>query len=469
MPEKIFISHSKADDPFVTPLRNALESNDIKVWIDSRHLSVEDTLNTEIESAIKDASVFLVVISPSVFNSIRVRKEIMFAHENNKTIIPVLINGMKPPSLLFFFKKEPAAIEVKNSLQESMPQILAALGIELPATIEHTGRSERSNIADKSQDILTNTHNFVEFREKNCLYVDKTKLIYNLLQSNMTQSFLSRPRRFGKSLLVSVMKEMFLGHKELFKGLYIYDKYDFTPYPVIHLSFTRLEYDITCDADISLSKALTNYLGRIARTNQIPAPDGPYLGEMIEDLEQKSNRPVVLLIDEYDKPLLSYIDEPENRKKVLKVLKNFFSPLKDLTGRIKFLFITGVSKFTQVSIFSDLNNLDDLTLHDDYTTIAGFTQHELEYYFNDHINQLALKNGVTHNDILNQIKAWYDGYSWDGKHFVYAPFSIANLLKHGKFKNYWFASATPSFLIDVIDAFKHGRLSFDSFESYPLL
>jgi hypothetical protein len=466
MSKKIFISHSTADAQFVSLLQSAIECNGLEVWIDTQNLLAGDTLNTEIESAIKHAAAFIVVISPSVFNSMKVRKEIMFAQENKVTIIPILINGMEPPSLLFFFKKEPAAIEIKNSLQQSMPQILKALGIEPPSDIEHTGIS---NTETKSQDILTNTHNFIEFRENNCLYVDKTQYIYHLLNSKMTHCFFSRPRRFGKSLLVSVMKEMFLGNKELFQGLYVYDKYDFTPYPVIHLSFTRLEYDIAFDADISLSKALTNYLGRIAREIQIPAPDGPYLGAMIEDLSQKFNSPVVLLIDEYDKPLLSYIDEPENRKKVLKVLKNFFSPLKDLTGKIKFLFITGVSKFSQVSIFSDLNNLDDLTLNEDYATIAGFTQQEIEHYFDEHINRLALKNGVRRNDILAQIKSWYDGYSWDGKNFVYAPFSISKLLKHRKFKNYWFASATPSFLIDVIDAFKQGRLSFDSFESYPML
>jgi hypothetical protein len=146
------------------------------------------------------------------------------------------------------------------------------------------------------------------------------------------------------------------------------------------------------------------------------------------------NRPVVLLIDEYDKPLLRYIKQPENRKEMLLVLKDFFSPLKDLTGMIKFLLITGVSKFSQVSIFSDLNNLDDLTLHSEYATIAGFTQQELEHYFKNNSIALAQKECKSYDNILAQIKLWYDGYSWDGKHFVYAPFSISNLLKRGEFK-----------------------------------
>ena len=357
----------------------------------------------------------------------------------------------------------------ENQVEKNIAMLVDRVASYLIKKDEKTGTSEKIFTDSKPREILTNTHDFIEFRLNNCIYVDKTQYVYDLLQANMTQCFLSRPRRFGKSLLINMMKEMFLGHKELFKGLYIYDKYDFKPYPVIHLSFTKLEYDTTLDADISLFYALKSYLTKIAIKNQIPIPDGPYLGTMIENLSQKTESPVVLLIDEYDKPLLSYIKEPENRKKVLKVLKNMFAPLKDLTGTIKFLFITGVSKFSQVSIFSDLNNLDDLTLHENYSTIAGFTQQELEHCFNDHINQLAFKTGATRNDILNQIKTWYNGYSWDGKHFVYAPFSISNLLKRGRFRNYWFASATPSFLIDVIDELKHGHLSLDSFETYPML
>jgi len=288
---------------------------------------------------------------------------------------------------------------------------------------------------DNPELILTNTHSFKQFRTENCIYVDKTRFAYELIKNKMTQCFLSRPRRFGKSLFLNMLKELFSGNKKLFEGLYIYDKYDFKSYPVIHLTFTMLEYDIHLDPDIALSNALKKYLGRIAKKNQIPEPDGPHLGNMIDDLYCKTKKQVVLLIDEYDKPLLSYINEPDARKKVLKTLKNFFSPLKDLTDEIKFLFITGVSKFSQVSIFSDLNNLDDLTMNPNYSTIAGYTQKEMEFYFKDYIPKLAERYDETIDEILSQIKSWYDGYSWDGKNFVYAPFSISNLLKHSDFSN----------------------------------
>jgi hypothetical protein len=318
------------------------------------------------------------------------------------------------------------------------------------------------------QMILTDTHSFMKFRTEDCIYVDKTRFAYDLLENKMTQCFLSRPRRFGKSLFLTMLKEMFLGNKAFFKGLYIYDKYDFKPYPVIHLSFTLLEYSVDLAEEKALHFALTKYLSSIAEEQGLEKLNGPFLGTLIKNVHKKFQSPIVLLIDEYDKPLLNNMNAPESRKKVLNVYKNLFSPLKDLTDKIKFLFITGVSKFSQVSIFSDLNNLDDLTMNENYSTIAGFTRKEIECYFKDYIPRLADHYGKTTEEILNQIKTWYDGYSWDGKNFVYAPFSISNLFKHCDFRNYWFNTATPSFLIDVIDELKKGSLSFESFESFQM-
>jgi len=316
--------------------------------------------------------------------------------------------------------------------------------------------------------ILTNTHDFKKFRSGPFIYVDKTKYVYQLMQSEMTQCFLSRPRRFGKSLLINMMKELFLGNKSLFEDLYIYDRYDFKPYPVIHLSFTMLEYPIHVSAEMALYQALTMYLSTIAENHGVDKPDGPFLGTLLTKIYQKYQTPIVLLIDEYDKPLLSYINAPDPRKEVLKVLKQMFSPLKDLADIIHFLFITGISKFSQVSIFSDLNNLDDLTMHTDYATIAGFTQEELEFYFKDYIIQLAGIKDITTDNLLDQIKLWYNGYSWDGKHFVYAPFSISHLFKQRAFNNYWFSSATPSFLAKVVEELEKGKITLDSFESCTL-
>ncbi|ETR67156.1 MAG: hypothetical protein OMM_11894 [Candidatus Magnetoglobus multicellularis str. Araruama] len=265
-----------------------------------------------------------------------------------------------------------------------------------------------------------------------------------------------------------MMKEMFLGNRALFKGLYIFDRYDFKPYPVIHLTFSSLEYDRTCDAHLSLYVALKTIWERL------------HLNIIYQNLMAHIWGHSLKTFTKFQKHLLSfslmntinhYFDILSNQKKKRssQCIEGFFSPLKDLTDKIKFLFITGVSKFSQVSIFSDLDDLDDLTLHKDYSTIAGFTQEELEHYFKDHIIHLSKQMDTIPINLLNQIQEWYDGYSWDGNQFVYAPFSISNLFKHCAFKNYWFASATPSFLIDVVADLKQGLLSFESFESYSML
>ncbi|MBF0452012.1 MAG: AAA family ATPase [Candidatus Magnetomorum sp.] len=334
----------------------------------------------------------------------------------------------------------------------------------------HLSKTDRTIDALKTEKTILAGHQyFPNFIETNAVYIDKTKYIFKLLESNTNQCFLSRPRRFGKSLLISTMKELFLGNKQLFKGLYVYDTYDFTPYPIIHIDFSKLRYS----KNSTLEDTLNIELNEIADTYNVTLKYGIFLHDLIKALYEKFNRKVVILVDEYDKPIVGHLkntdEDKQKRNENRDYLKSFFGPLKGLEEMIHFIFITGVSKFSKVSIFSELNNLTDLTFNSEYAAITGYTQEEMAFYFIHHIPKLAQKEGLGNKALLDKIKFWYDGYSWDGINFVYAPFSISNLFKILEFNNYWFESGTLTFLVDVIENLKQGKLSFHSFESYQLL
>ncbi len=277
------------------------------------------------------------------------------------------------------------------------------------------------------------------------LYVDKTKHIYELINS-ASYYFLSRPRRFGKSLLLNTIKEVFFGNKELFKGLWIYDKIKWEKFPVIKISFSSVDY-----LNLGLAEAIDNMLSGIADENNIELKQPSYslkFGELIRKIAKDSR--VVILVDEYDKPIIDYINDIHIAEKNRKILKSFYSVIKDNDNYIRFFFVTGVSKFSHVSIFSDLNNLNDITLDENYSVIAGYTQQELEYYFAGYIRQLEKRYKQVFPDILLQIKKWYNGYSWDGINFVYNPFSILNFFFKKTFDDYWFRTGTPTFLTKLI-------------------
>ncbi|MEA3445463.1 MAG: AAA family ATPase [Bacteroidota bacterium] len=285
---------------------------------------------------------------------------------------------------------------------------------------------------------------FSKIINDNCIYVDKTKYIYELLQQEYF--FLSRPRRFGKSLLLNTIKEIFLGNKELFKGLWIYDKIDWQIHPVIKISFANIDY-----GNLGLSLAINNELDIIARKNNIQLEantEGPKFRELIEKLSGKEK--VVILIDEYDKPIIDYLDNLVKAEENRETLKKFYSIIKDADQYIRFFFITGVSKFSKVSIFSDLNNLEDITLDRNFAAMLGWTQEELENYFPEHILNVQKQYSKYYTDIKPVIKEWYNGYSWDGENFVYNPVSLLNLFRKRIFNNYWFSTGTPTFLIKYI-------------------
>ena len=292
---------------------------------------------------------------------------------------------------------------------------------------------------------------FKKIREGNFLYIDKTREIHSLIESG-SYYFLSRPRRFGKSLLLSTIKEIFAGNKKLFEGLWIADNWNWEQkYSVIHIGISRIDYE-----HFGLYKGLSMEMDRLAKEKGIQLESEGLKGKFEELIVKASGSgKVVILIDEYDKPIVDNLDNiplaVENRS----VLKSFYSVLKDADEYIRLLLITGVSRFTKISIFSDLNNLRDITLSPQYATLVGITQTELETNFAPEIQEMQQTNPF----IVNDIKNWYNGYSWNGADKVYNPFSLLNFMMDRQFRNYWFATGTPTFLVKQIK--KKGEFAFE--------
>jgi len=301
---------------------------------------------------------------------------------------------------------------------------------------------------------------FSEVIGNECIYVDKTENIYKLI-TERSYYFLSRPRRFGKSLLANTIKEIYKGNKELFKGLWIYDKWDWEKtYPVIKLSFSNIGHN-----ELGLEKAIDEELSKVAKQYDITLKDNINqlkFQELIEILSEKAQ--VAIIIDEYDKPIIDYMDDIPKAEENRKILKSFYSVLKDSDKYLKFLLITGVSKFSQVSIFSDLNHLTDITIDRNYSQIVGFTKEEVENYFPGYLNDVSEEYKDIFPDIMSKIQEWYNGYSWDGITKVYNPVSLMNFFDKKAFANYWFSTGTPTMLMDIIKEQK--RTPFDIENSY---
>lgn len=310
---------------------------------------------------------------------------------------------------------------------------------------------------------------FSKLIEGQYIYVDKTEQILHLL--NREYYFLSRPRRFGKSLLLNTIKEIFLGKKELFKGLWIYDKIDWTPHPVIKISFSNISYH-----QLGLDVAIAKELDKVAHKNKLELDAEDYPGKFRELIEKLSeNGKVVVLIDEYDKPIVDYLTDLDKANENRSILKSFYSIIKDSDQYLRFFMITGVSKFSKVSIFSDLNNLDDITVNPKYATLVGWTQYEIEKYFQPFIDDIQTKYRDFYPDIKPEIKKWYNGYSWDGENFVYNPVSLMKLFDSCIFGNYWFNTGTPTFLIDLFRKnhftpfdIENKKVDIDLLEKYDL-
>jgi hypothetical protein len=286
--------------------------------------------------------------------------------------------------------------------------------------------------------------------------VDNTEAISRLIDTGQYY-FLSRPRRFGKSLLISTLKELFSGSRDLFRGLWIHDKLDWQEHPVIELSFNNLDY-----AEKGLKHVLDKELSDIASNHQIELANSGYADkfkELIKTLGAENK--VVILIDEYDKPIIDYVDDLDQARENRAILKNFYSVIKNSDRYIRFLFITGVSKFSQVSIFSDLNNLIDLTLHPEAATLTGITHEELLSNFTEHIAHLQTKQGAYYSNIEQAIRDEYLGYSWNGQDFVYNPFTLLMLFHYNQFSDHWFRTGTPTFLMKLIKARNYSALDIE--------
>ena len=300
---------------------------------------------------------------------------------------------------------------------------------------------------------------FEEIRGRNYIYVDKTEVIHRLITEGK-YFFLSRPRRFGKSLTLSTIKAIYEGKKELFNGLWIGDHWDWNKTaPVVHVQFNEIGYKSN-----GLETALFNMLKKQAELYGVILEEkgcDQQFKELLEKVSAKHGK-VVLLIDEYDKPLIDYLEKEKLpiAKKHQEILKNFYSILKSADPHIEFLLLTGVSKFSRVSVFSDLNNLRDITLSPDFATLTGYTQGELETYFKEWLDKVLLDwPDETKESMLKKIKTWYDGYTWNGRDHLYNPFSILNFFADGFFQDYWFKTGTPSFLIKKMEEQKYFSLS----------
>jgi hypothetical protein len=281
---------------------------------------------------------------------------------------------------------------------------------------------------------------FGEIRTGGYLYVDKTEFAHRLIEQGKFY-FLSRPRRFGKSLFISTLECLFLAKKELFKGLFVENKWNWEQInPIIRISFSNIGHKY-----LGLKDAIDKRLEEIAQEYGIilsAQTIDQKFKELIVTLDLTKGK-VVILIDEYDKPIIDYLGD--NTDKAIEnrdIMKAFYSILKDADPHLKLVFITGVSKFSRVSIFSDLNNLKDLSVDNNFESICGITQQELEQNF---VRELQIHDA-------EKIKLWYNGYSWGGGASVYNPFSLLNFLAgDGRFQNYWFETGTPTFLINLAE------------------
>jgi Predicted AAA-ATPase/PD-(D/E)XK nuclease superfamily len=290
----------------------------------------------------------------------------------------------------------------------------------------------------------TGIQDFTRLRENGYLYVDKTMYMMPFLQGG--RFFLSRPRRFGKSLLVSTLQAAFSGRKDLFAGLWLEDKFDFSPCRIIRLDFSLINY-----GTLSLDQGIVEWL-------KINALEYGYalqsqtaksaLRELILEFSQTAQ--VVVFIDEYDKPITDYLLEANKRKEHQAVLKNVYGVLKPLDSFLHLVLLTGVSKIGKLSLFSDLNNLQDISLDSKYVNLCGYSKSEIETHFAAELESVQQDYQINAQTLWDNIRRWYNGYSWDGVNRLYCPFSFLLFLEQKDFKTYWYETGTPGFLVDLV-------------------
>ncbi len=300
---------------------------------------------------------------------------------------------------------------------------------------------------------------FSEIREGGFVYVDKTAQIYDLASTGKYY-FLSRPRRFGKSLLVSTMGAYFSGRKELFSGLAmeVLEK-EWRKYPVLHLDLTGSKYTEVGDLREKLDQHLLSWEREYGVKERFE-DSGARFGAVIDTAYRKTGEKVVILVDEYEKPIVDNIDDEPLMEKYRRELQGFYSVIKGRDAGIRFAFLTGVTKLGKMSIFSGLNNLNDISMDSRYSDICGISESELKSYFDESVGELASANGLGKEECYAKLKRLYDGYHFsEGAPGVYNPFSLLNTFKSNKFRMYWFETGTPTFLVRYL---KKGRYNLDN-------
>ena len=294
---------------------------------------------------------------------------------------------------------------------------------------------------------------FDKIRQGGYLYIDKTKYIYEITHPGQ-YVFLSRPRRFGKSLLMSTFDSYFRGRKDLFKGLAIEKlEKDWTEYPVLHFDLSDIKKGTVEDFGENVNSSLASMEGEfgIAKTSDNP---GTRLKDLVERIYNKTGKQVVLLFDEYDAPLLTVLHDPERLETMRTELQSFYSPIKKLDPYLRFVLITCITKFSQLSIFSQLNNLNNISMLPQYAAMCGITIKELEDNFQEGIAVLAEKYHYSHKQVIDKLLYHYDGYHFaEDSEGVLNPFSLLSAMNNRKFNNYWFSTGTPTFLVNMMRKF----------------
>ena len=291
---------------------------------------------------------------------------------------------------------------------------------------------------------------FSEVRELDMLYIDKTEQMWNMIHASKC-IFLSRPRRFGKSLLVSTLQSYFEGKRELFKGLYIDSvEKDWTAYPVLRFSMASGKHMEKDQLERYLLSILEDNEKRFGLTSDKTDPN-LRLKNLISNVHEKTGKKVVILIDEYDAPMLDVVHEDKTLPQLRNVMRNFYSPLKDADPHLHFLFLTGITKFSQVSIFSELNNLTNISMDSDFAAICGITKEEVLTHTMDYIDRLAANNGWTRERAIEILTQQYDGYhfTWPSPD-LFNPFSLLQAYNKKRVNNYWFSTGTPTYLIEML-------------------
>ncbi len=302
----------------------------------------------------------------------------------------------------------------------------------------------------------TGIQDFTHLREEDYIYVDKTVLLQPLLAGG--RYFLARPRRFGKSLLLTTLKAIFAGRKDLFTGLWLEEKHDFVPRPTIRLDFSNINFTSKLLDTGIVDWLRINALEYGYNLQSLNARDA--FRELILELSKTSK--VIILIDEYDKPITDYLLEPEKRNEHQAILKSVYGILKPLDAHIHLVFLTGVSKIGKLSLFSDLNNLQDISLNQKYAQICGYSRSEIEMYFTPWLEPIAVVLGVSMPVLWEAITFWYNGYSWDGVHKMFCPFSFLLFLENQEFRSFWYETGTPTFLVELVKNAQFNPMQFES-------